>query len=601
MATISKSRADPGVWQTMRFFRVMMALAGVAMADPHPRLLFPAEREAEVKARIAADPLAAEIQKAVVKRAEQVLKERTCEYLIPDGKRLLSESRKALHHVLYCGWVWRTTGDVRFRDRVIRELDAACALKDWNPSHFLDTAEMSTAVAIGYDWLFPVLSPEQRKHYENTLLDKGLRVVGKVHPKTNWWVGATNNWSQVCGTGMALAAEAVKERNPELCAALMKHGDGLIEKCENFYLPDGAYPEGPAYWHYGTNYHVMLFAAQESLGHAVKIPAVFKGSGDFMMHVVGPTRVDFNFADGSAREAVPSPAQSWIATKFGNEAQAVHVRALLEAFFKKEVGGGTTNDLRFFPLHLLWLPEAFTGKFGAGLSARFEGEQSFVFLRSGWSSDAAWLAIKGGTGAANHGHLDAGSFVYEAGGRRWFHDLGSDNYNLPGYFGKQRWDYLRLNNFSHNTLVIDGKLQGAPKEGCPVSAIKQDGTRSGTVVDLGRAYERQAESVKRSAVLDADDGSVRMTDTIAKPVGPVRWAVVTKAKAKFEGNTVILEEGGKRLVMTRHDKAGGKWEEYSLKPKSKEEKQNEGFRLIGFTAPKGEELRLEVGWKLEGP
>ena len=306
----------------MKFLRVMMALTVVAMADPHPRLLFPAEREAEVKARIAADPLAAGIQKAVVKRAERVLKERTCEYLIPDGKRLLSESRKALHHVLYCGWAWRTTGDVRFRDRVIRELDAACALKDWNPSHFLDTAEMSTAVAIGYDWLFPALSPEQRKRYEDTLLDKGLRVVGKVHPKTSWWTGATNNRSQVCGAGMALAAEAVKERDPELCAALVKQGDELITKCEAFYLPDGAYPEGPAYWHYGTNYHVLLFAARESLGQPVKVPAVFKGSGDFMMQVVGPTGTDYNFADGNPRLEVPSPAQSWIAGRFKVAGQA---------------------------------------------------------------------------------------------------------------------------------------------------------------------------------------------------------------------------------------------------------------------------------------
>lgn len=589
----------------MRFLRVMMVLTGVAMAEadrhPHPRLLFPAAREGEVKARIAADPLAAEIQKAVVKRAEKVLKERTCEYLIPDGKRLLSESRMALHHVLYCGWAWRTTGDVRFRDRVIRELDAACALKDWNPSHFLDTAEMSTAVAIGYDWLYPALNPEQRKRYEDALLDKGLRMVGKVHPETNWWRGATNNWSQVCGTGMALAAEAVKERDPELCAALVKHGDGLIAKCERFYLPDGAYPEGPAYWHYGTNYHVMLLAARESLAQPVKVPAVLRGSGDFMTHVVGPTGFDFNFADGNANRQVPSPAQSWIASKFNDPAQAERLRELLDGSLKAGIGGATTNDLRFFPLHLLWLPKAPPGKFGESLSARFDGMQSFVFLRSGWTSDAAWLAIKGGTGAASHGHLDAGSYVYEAGGLRWFHDLGSDNYNLPGYFGGKRWDYLRLNNFSHNTLVIDGKLQVAPKEGCPVTVTRRQLMESAAMIDLDAAYKGQAESVGRLAVLNAADGSVRMTDIIEKPAGPVRWAVVTKAKPRFEGNAVILEEGGKRLVMTRHDTAGGKWEEYSLKPKIKEEKQNEGFRMIGFTTPKWEAMRLVVGWKLEGP
>ncbi len=583
----------------MKFLRVMMALSGVAMADPHPRLLFPAGREAEVKARIAADPLAAEIQKAVLKRSERVLKERTCEYLIPDGKRLLSESRKSLHHVLYCGWAWRTTGDVRFRDRVIRELDAACALKDWNPSHFLDTAEMSTAVAIGYDWLHPALSPDQRKRYEDALLDKGLRALSRQHLKTAWWRDAYNNWSQVCGTGMALAAEAVREREPALCGEIVDDGDELVAKSERFYLPDGAYPEGPGYWHYGTNYHVLLLAARESLKQPVRVPAVLEGSGDFMMHVVGPTRVDFNFADGSARETVPSPAQSWIATKFNNAAQAAHVRSLLEGSLKKGLGGGSTSELRFFPLHLLWLPEASGGKSGKALTARFEGEQSFVFLRNSWTPDAAWLAIKGGTGAASHGHLDAGVFVYEAGGQRWFHDLGSDDYNMPGYFGKQRWDYLRLTNFSHNTLVIGGKLQAAPEEGCPVSEIEREGAKSAAVVDLGRAYEGQAASVKRRAVFDAADGSVRLTDTIAKPAGAVRWAVVTKVSPKIEGNTVILDQGGKRLVLTRHDKAGGKWEEYSLKPETKEENQNEGFRLIGFTAPAGDELVLEVGWKLE--
>ena len=77
---------------------VWLACAGVAMAEVHPRLWFPVEREGEVKQRIADDPLAKDLQDYVVKRAEMVLKERTCEYRIPDGKRLLSESRSALHH-----------------------------------------------------------------------------------------------------------------------------------------------------------------------------------------------------------------------------------------------------------------------------------------------------------------------------------------------------------------------------------------------------------------------------------------------------------------------------------------------------------------------
>ena len=573
-------------------------MAGAVVAAEHPRLLFPASREAEVRERIDSDPLAAAIQRAVIGRAGKVLKERTCEYRIPDGKRLLAESRMALHHVLHCGWAWRTTGDERFRERVIRELDAACALKDWNPKHFLDTAEMATAVAIGYDWLHPTLTAAQRTRYEDALLDKALRVVGRMHPGAAWWCGATNNWSQVCATGMALAAEAVRERDPAWCAAMVEDGHELIGKCTHFYQPHGAYPEGPGYWHYGTNYHILLLAARESLGQEAAVPGVFEASGDFMRHVVGPTGLSFNFADVGSGRAELSPAQTWIASRFRNAGQAAYVRAGIEAALAARSAGGLGGSGRFFPLHLLWLPGEAEAAILEPPVARFEGEQAMAFLRNHWTPDAAWLAIKGGTGAASHGHLDAGSFVYEAGGRRWFHDLGSDDYNMPGYFGRQRWEYLRLNNFSHNTLVIDGRLQGAPKTGCPVAPVRSEGGKHATEVDLGRAYRGQAAAVKRAVVFDAGEGSVRMTDTISRPAGGVRWAVATRATPEFKGRIMVLKEGGRKLIVTRHDDGGGHWEEYPLKPATARENPNAGYRMVGFTVPAAEELAIEVGWEL---
>jgi hypothetical protein len=93
--------------------------------------------------------------------AEKILTNRTCRYEIPDGKRLLAESRLAIRNVMFTAWAWRCGGGEKFRTRAIAELDAACALKDWNPPHFLDTAEMATAVATGYDWLYPTLDASQ--------------------------------------------------------------------------------------------------------------------------------------------------------------------------------------------------------------------------------------------------------------------------------------------------------------------------------------------------------------------------------------------------------------------------------------------------------
>lgn len=46
---------------------------------------------------------------------------------------------------------------------------------NWNPEHFLDVAEMTMALSIGYDWLYEVLSPKNRAKIRKAILDKGLK------------------------------------------------------------------------------------------------------------------------------------------------------------------------------------------------------------------------------------------------------------------------------------------------------------------------------------------------------------------------------------------------------------------------------------------
>ncbi len=58
--------------------------------------------------------------------------------------------------------------------------------------------------------------------------------------------------------------------------------------------------------------------------------------------------------------------------------------------------------------------------------------QEMVTMRGKWNdSRATFVGSKGGEMGAAHGNLDAGTFVLDALGKRWFHDLGGDNYALP--------------------------------------------------------------------------------------------------------------------------------------------------------------------------
>lgn len=556
----------------------------------HPRLWFPKSAEAALREKLKTDPLAGKLHAVALKEAEKVLGERTCRYEIPDGKRLLFESRRALHNIMHTSWAWRIGGEEKFRLRTIAELDAACALKDWNPSHFLDVAEMATAVATGYDWLYPSLTPAQRVTYEQALIEKALKPGKKVYDNNEWWSRPRNNWAQVCGAGIAIAAAAVAEREPVLAASLFDSGKKLIQQCGIFYEPDGMYPEGPGYWHYGTNYHVMFLAAAAALALPAEDAPILRKAGDSIMHLTSPARLNYSFADGRPSLETPSPAQSWLAAHYRDGAQSRHVRGLFERSLAEDKDRFKPD--RYFPLSVLWLP-APPASGPQPNAAVFTGEQPMALFRTGWAANDAFLAIKGGTPAASHGHMDVGSFVFDAHGERWIHDLGPENYNLPSYFGHKRWSYYRLQNRSHSTLEIDSKLQAPKSKPCPLTRSTLSGSFLEAAFDLSAAYAGSAEKIIRGASFDSRTGASKITDAITRPTGSVVWRAITDATAEIDGDKVILRKKGKQITL--HNRSGtGAWSIHDAKPPSPEENQNPGILAVALTVPQAESVRIEV-------
>ncbi len=555
---------------------------------PHPRLWMTNATEKKVRAKIDSDPLAAKLHDLAILQANEILYERTTQYDIPDGRRLLHESRVALKNIIHTAWAWRLTGEEKYRARAIKELDAASSLKDWNPSHFLDTAEMALAVAIGYDWLHGSLTSEQLEKYEQAIIQKALIPAKIRFDRDEWWTGASNNWAQVCGSGIGIAAAVIADKDQKLSEEIFTQCVALVEKCKHFYEPDGMYPEGPGYWHYGTNYHVMLLAACEEFKHPMEQPASLARSGNAMMHLTSPTQLPFNFSDGKAKIGNPTPAQSWIASHYNKNAQSNNVRSRLTTAASSEKPG-----VYMTPLTILWLPEPPDQNTNLPTHAYFNGEQSVAVFRTNWENDAAWLAIKGGTPEGGHGHMDVGSFCYDAHGIRWVHDLGADDYNMPGYFRDQRFTYYRLQNRAHNTLEIDGKLQDESSEPCPITSTKsQDGVASATF-DLSNAYQNAAHKVTRSAEFNAATGSARIKDVISKPAGEIIWRAFTKAKCSIKNDTVTLTQEGDSITIKRHSPLGA-WSIESPTPPLEIENPNEGFKVITLTIPKGNRIPIDI-------
>jgi hypothetical protein len=460
------------------------------------------------------------------------------------GRRLLSVSRECLRRVLVCAFFHHTTGERVFLERAEAEMLAAAAFSDWNPSHFLDVAEMTAALAIGYDWLHEQLSEVSRRRIREAIRDKGLRAGADA---AHWWWTSDNNWNQVCVGGLVLGALAIADEEPLLAEQILSLGRKHHVHGLRSYKPDGVYPEGPGYWNYGSSYSAMTVAALRSaLGTDWGICARegFLASAAAYVQTCTPSGMMYNFADGSM-SARMRPTLFWFARERHDPGLLHGQRALLDDDYAVRT--------RLAPLAALWWPQD-----GLRQTSRLplhwagQGPNPIAVFRESWSDpNALYLGLKGGSALVSHAHMDAGSFVLEADRVRWALDLQQQGYHTVESKGvtlwrndqdSQRWRIFRLGPFSHNTLTIDGQLHRA------TGAASLRTVESGAVVDLSAVFAGQAKRVQRGfrwlgnrevLVQDEADG--------LKPGAVVRWAMVTKAQVACDGNHAQLRQDGQHL------------------------------------------------------
>ena len=581
-----------------------VAFAAEIPADPlaalraaHPRLLLTNEQLAAATAAAKSDPLRAQLHARVLALASSELKAKPIEHVLV-GPRLLAQSRLAVGRVLNCALAYRLSGDARFARRAIDEMLTAAAFPDWNPSHFLDVAEMSLALAIGYDWLHAQLSAGERATIKAALLKHALAFApeayrpGGTDRRVTRWVNAHHNWNQVCNGGLLAAALALAEDEPALARLVVAGVAKSLPLAMKAYEPDGAYPEGPGYWTYGTTYNVLALALLESaLGTdfgLAKLPA-FDRTALYRLQVEGPTGLAFNYADGSPGLGA-SPAYTWLAARFAHAHALAHSRALLEAAVAPRRSDRSSD--RFFALHAAWFPAPrAAAPTLAPLDVRFSGPAEIAILRSAWHDPRAlFVGFKAGRNDVNHSHLDLGSFVLEADGQRWVHDLGPDDYNLPAYFGAKRWTYFRLNNHSHNTLTPGDTLQD-PKAAAPLVAFASTPARSFAIANLTAAYPGAAKKITRGIAL-LDRARVLVQDEVAglRSGTPLAWRLVTAATVKLDPpQRATLTQDGRTLRVEILAPATARFVTRPAKPATAAEKQNQGHTVLSAEVPFGSE------------
>jgi hypothetical protein len=118
----------------------------------HPRLVWLKDEEKTIQKSIETDKNWLTIHQNIIAESDKIIPLPTLER-IQIGRRLLDKSRECLRRVSYLAYSYRMTKDKKYFTRCEAELLKVSQFTDWNPSHFLDVAEMTLGVAIGYDWL----------------------------------------------------------------------------------------------------------------------------------------------------------------------------------------------------------------------------------------------------------------------------------------------------------------------------------------------------------------------------------------------------------------------------------------------------------------
>jgi hypothetical protein len=180
---------------------------------PHPRLMVGTSTWADLKAKRKQSPVLDQLLQKMEADGRALLEAPPLEHKLV-GRRLLETSRTALKRIMLWSFDYRITGDKQFKDRAEQEMLGMAAFPDWNPSHFLDVGEMTAAMAIGYDWLYDVLSPASRTTIREAIVEKGLKQGLDPNTGHNSWYRAEMNWNQVCIGGLSLGALAIAEDEP---------------------------------------------------------------------------------------------------------------------------------------------------------------------------------------------------------------------------------------------------------------------------------------------------------------------------------------------------------------------------------------------------
>lgn len=590
------------------FFGMQLCKAALPDINPdmltvskcHPRLLIKNGEEELIRRKIAMDPFLKRVHKHIMKKSDRLIDTPVQEKVF-HGSNMLSTAREIHKRIFYLSYAWRMSSDMKYVHRAEQEMLNACLFDSWNPEHFLDVAEISFALAIGYDWMYDALSDQTRNIIAENLFEKGIKAgmpETADSPSHYHWQKKRNNWNPVCNGSLSLAAIAAYEHNPELARNIIC---GSIERVRSLaipeYGPDGNFPEGYSYWSYGTTFALMFIETLElnyGTSFGIAEDQGFKKTPEYILHMTTQGLDTWRYSD-CTKDIKNSYPMLWFAQRQNNPSllygELNKIRHMDEHGLSQRMFA-----VRFLPCVMLWAAERPFENVTPPKKRMFVGQGTtpIAIMRNHWGGeDEIILGLKGGKPNYNHAHMDIGSFIMYEGTRQWAKDPGIQDYYSLERFGlnlgdrsqySSRWKGLRLGPKLHNIVTFSDTLQRV-KAKASIIDCADNGDFMYAITDLSETdkaavakHMRGAALINNKQVVIRDEIQAYDKDT------HLRWAMFTPAEVKITAkNKAILILDGSQLLMIVEGNgiSMGTW---STEPQNEYDEPNPGTVLVGFTA-----------------
>lgn len=541
-------------------------------SECHPRLLMTEDRFEKIKTELkkgsACDATLKKAYNNLKYFCDNVyLKETPADYNRKDGIRLDNEVKsESASMMISCALMYNIEPEQKYFDKAWEAMSKVADFKDWNPFHFLDVAELASAMGISYDLLYNYMTDEQRAKVRKAIVEKAINPITDDFDHLtkedysqsnsrcrswNWRGELADNWCLVIATvGTCGALSIIDElEGDDLAKAKRVVSQCLIDsrRALSLFAPMGAYEEGPNYWRLAMRFYVFSMRALEnSVGNCFGYDDVpgLKLTGQYVLAINGSKGI-FNYHDGDVPNALYSPEMFWLADRFNNYNDAV------PRINRMKVTWADSSD--FAPTDIMYYDTKFSKADIAGASLdAYLPVSEIASMRSGWNSSDTYVGFHcdDPISGEGHDHMDAGTFVLDALGQQFFFDLGKDDYNLPNYL-----QCYRVRAEGHNTVIFNPDENYAFKYGGTASIIKHSfgEDESYAIGDMTNVYtsDKGVKSFLRGVKLDNNRTRVTVQDkfVLDKPA-EMYWFAHTRADIELSDDkkSAILTLNGKKLI-----------------------------------------------------